>query len=162
MPLCIAIDPGVRTAGYAVFSDGHVVRAGYIIAKDRRELGYMLLSEAFLEHGRAKRAIIERPTIYDSRHQKGDQKDIADLLLTVGYLAATLEASDCDLTVEMVEPRSWKGQIPKEVSQLRVDRILTEEERLAIRWPTAKSLRHNCWDALHLGVWAFARHREKP
>lgn len=50
-------------------------------------------------------------------------------------------------------PSEWKGQLPKEISQARVDARLSAGERDLIAWP-AKSLRHNVYDALHLGlVW---------
>lgn len=158
MPLCVAIDPGVRTAAFAVFQDGVLTISAFLVSDCRRNLGNLLLAEVAAA-GRPAKAMIERPTTYDTRHQKGDQEDISQLNITVGYLAATLEAADHALDIEFVEPRTWKGNIPKEVSKLRVERTLSEAEWGAIRWPSAKGLRHNVTDAIHLGLWAFARQR---
>lgn len=90
--------------------------------------------------------ILEIPQVYGGVRDE-DPNDLIDLAgvqgAIVGVTGAVVEWSPL--------PREWKGQLPKEVSAQRVEAKLTEEEKRRIEWP-AKRLRHNVYDAIHMGI----------
>lgn len=89
--------------------------------------------------------IMEIPQIYVG--PKTNPNDLLDLAGVQGAIAGA--------TMAPVEwsplPREWKGQLPKEVSVARVEAKLSTPEKTLIEWP-AKHLKHNVYDALHLGL----------
>lgn len=163
--LTIYIDPGLRGCGVAVFADGELLHAEYTSSLGGHATP--LLEAAAGVEAMIQRLgivapgslgfdlfVVERPKIYDAAHQKGDQKDIADLLIVVGSLMVI--GADIARAVLAVEPWEWKGQTPKDVTAQRVDKHLSDDERSRIEWP-AKTLRHNVIDAIGIGLSQLGR-----
>lgn len=154
----ISIDPGVKHCGFAVFEKSKLIEAGLTCSfseTPHRVLGVIPEIEALFE--RYEKAsidlVVEKPKVYQSRYQKGDQRDLIDLATVVG---AICHASVYYInTVELVEPYEWKGQTPKDITRKRVEKGLSKEELQAIELPKAKSLQHNVFDAIGIGLWAF-------
>lgn len=160
----IAIDPGVNACGVAVFdvaadylrytptrptpSELVLKRASYL-SPTRRDLGLW-----FTEHA-ATLVRIEFPRIYPAASQKGDQNDLMQLARVCGRLEAW--AQDAGHTVEFVEPRQWKGTLDPDVMTQRIIGRVTEDERRRVQLPSAKSLQHNVWDAVGIGLHALGR-----
>lgn len=162
--LTICIDPGKHGCGLSMFSGPTLAHAEYI--SGRVGPGHHPLLEpvhgveAFFEGaamlGTIDLVIVERPKIYDAAHQKGDQRDIADLLIVAGGLL--LAAGRVAKAVMPIEPAQWKGQTPTEIIEHRLEKHLSAEERGRIEWPTArKTLAHNVVDAIGIGMWHAGR-----
>lgn len=90
--------------------------------------------------------VMEIPQVYESR----DGKDPNDLIDLAGVQGAILGATGCSADWSPL-PREWKGQLPKGVSEKRVESKLSESEKKVIEWP-GKKLDHNVYDTLHLGL----------
>jgi hypothetical protein len=161
MKKIVSVDPGKLGCGVAIWSEFgsygiQVLWAGYVKNPEANELGIERV-ELWRAMGNAVRAVVypfanpaslvlEIPQVYDGPRPE-DPNDLIDLGGVQGAIACA-----CNWPVEWSPvPREWKGQLPKEVSQKRVDKKLAPEEKERISWPI-KTLRHNVYDALHLGI----------
>lgn len=168
MRRAISIDPGLNWVSFAIWEleTGLLMRAGlvkceYEVGTERAEKWRLMAlavdEELGLSNGLAEetRLILEIPQVYDqtkNKDKKGHARDPNDLIDLAGVLGAIVGRCDENTTVEWSPvPRDWKGQIPKHVTQQRVDGRLQEGETETIEWPIA-SLKHNVYDALHLGI----------
>lgn len=168
----VSVDPGKHACGVAVWDEdtaGQLIWAGYVKnhfkdepGKERaerwgdmaREVVSMMkwavmksLNSNLLRDTKFS-LILEIPQVYEGP-QDEDRNDLIDL---AGVQGAVVGAMGNDADVEWSpQPREWKGQIPKEVTQKRVDKRLSAAEQGKIEWP-AKSLKHNVYDALHMGL----------
>jgi len=150
----ISIDPGLEKVAFAVWDDAGKLRsAGLVIyrhgpGKERVEKWRNIAEATALTTGLSmgdNRLVAEIPQVYQDK--KTDPNDLIDLAGIVGALAGKLSG-----TVEWSPlPREWKGQIPKEITQKRVLKRLAADEMERIQWPI-KSLAHNVYDAIHLGL----------
>jgi hypothetical protein len=134
----LAIDPGNAT-GWAVFVDNALESCGTIKP--------VLWETLSVPPGGF--VIIEEPTIYP--HSKADPANIMALQLKVGDLRGFF--SRRGYTVELVQPRTWKGQVPKDIHAGRTLRKLSAAER--VRIPTKHT--HDTLDAVGLGLWRIGR-----
>ena len=97
---------------------------------------------------RKPNVLIEQPTIYP--HSKANPTHVMALQLKVGELKGRFEMIGC--VVELVEPRTWKGQVPKEIHGRRTMSVLTPAEAAL-----AAGKRHDVLDAIGLGLWKLGR-----
>ena len=101
--------------------------------------------------------VIEKPEVYADRAMwKGDPNNLVTLGIRVGR---ALERYGEGKTT-LVLPKTWKGQVPKEVHHARAKTKLTEIElaRLArCVGRVAVSKQHNVLDAVALGLWYLGR-----
>jgi len=141
----LAVDPG-RDLGWALFDSSHQFEEGGVRdLPDREAIG---------------RAIIERPQVYRASKSKGDPNDLITLAIGVGQVKERLESRG--VTVELVLPTTWKGQIPKEIHHRRIVELLTEKEGLRLNACLSRhsaGIRHNLLDAVGLGLWFLRRGR---
>ena len=99
--------------------------------------------------------LIEKPRIHvATRGGKADPADIIKLAILCGALAQHYIETGAE--VIFVEPAEWKGQTPKDITTERSKAALTDREQQRVVLPGAKSLAHNVWDAVGIGLW-FAR-----
>lgn len=139
MTRILAIDPGVDT-GWCIVERGAVVDCG---------LG--------AGWGSAPVAILERPQIYRQEQQKGDPNDLITLAIQLGRYVERLEASGTKTA--LVLPRTWKGQVPKDVHHRRIVAKLTPTEAALVAsrlTRVSESKQHNVLDAVGLAKWAVA------
>lgn len=159
MTLLLSIDPGRSTAA-ALWYEGQLVSAQLLPGLGGRVhtcLEPVPFVVSLVEGVGAvlDTVVIEKPRVYDGQHQKGDQRDIVDLAILVGALTQALAPSA--KVVLHVEPSGWKGQTPKAVTEARARAALAEDELAAVELPSAKSLHHNVWDAVGIGLWRLGR-----
>lgn len=145
----LAIDPGVDT-GWAYFRwNSDFLRCGL---GDPRKL-------TFDHADPVECVIIECPQVYSARLSKGDPNDLIKLAVRVGRYAEYFEHVHKAKLV-LVLPAEWKGQLPKEVTEVRARESLCETERARVgvcMRDIAKSKQHNVWDAISLGRTAFEK-----
>lgn len=154
----VAIDPGLRGCGVAVFRNGRVKEAVYVESQERKARGadcfVAMADEVYRwrwERCAKGYTIVELPQVYTSKHQKGDQDDILQL---AGVVGAICQCNGGD--VQTVRPREWKGTVAKEVMATRIVSRLDEAERAAIVRKSA-ALDHNIIDAIGIGLWYLGR-----
>lgn len=155
----LALDPGLRGCGVAVFSDeGVLVECEYVRSgsKDADLEGALWMARAVKNAFPLpyKHLAVEWPQVYAGSKQKGDPNDLIALAAVVAAVV-TRYAS----IVTRYKPRDWKGQVPKEVIQARIlgapgvaGRLSAEEVAVFKDCACPKSLRHNVLDAIGIGL----------
>jgi len=147
----IAIDPG-NIAGFAVFQSSLLISAFERSFLDMRVESVMLRSMATTST--PTRVVIEIPQVYPIRSWRGDPNDLIQVAIHVGIAAAAF-APYCKEDIELVTPRQWKGQQPKEINHQRTLDILGESEKQNIE----KKKSSHTLDAIGLGLWALKRRK---
>jgi hypothetical protein len=166
MTRVISIDPGLNWAAFAEWDaeTGLLRRAGlvkceYEIGTERaekwREMAWQVDAELGLSDSDEETwLVVEVPQIYkevQNKDKKGHSRDPNDLIDLAGVLGAIISKAQNGKVEWSPLPREWKGQIPKHVTKQRVDQRLQEGETECVEWPI-ESLKHNVYDALHLGI----------
>lgn len=161
--MLVSIDPGVRLAGVACWDDGELTAAWLVRApKDGGYLPWEQIAISVVAEIADRQPplgmdlAIEKPQIYHQSKQRGDQGDLIDVALAVGAIAARFAMYQGGVTFTYL-PQAWKGSAPKDVMVERIKRRLTPEEHARIDLPRAKSLRHNVWDAIGIGLHQLKR-----
>jgi len=99
---------------------------------------------------------IEIPQVYRTQGRKSDPNDLIDLAVTAGRV---IEASHCSL-LQMIRPREWKGQLPKDACHARIREVLSASELDVLDHDLKeipKSLRHNALDAVGVLLYGLGR-----
>lgn len=138
--MLLAIDPGAFT-GWAFFREDNLVACGLVTPSN-----WDMLTDNKMFAGCG--VLIEEPTLYP--HSKARPADVMALQLKVGELKGRFEAVGC--LVELVQPRTWKHQVPKPVHNMRTFKALSDDERRL-----AEGKRHDVLDAIGLGLWKLRR-----
>lgn len=149
----IAIDPGAKNLGVAFFKDDILWRAWLCPTADLHMLTNL----------RSHVIVIEKPQIYPK--QKGDPNDLIDLAIIAGRIAESCRpfVGEDGPTIPHVvyyKPAVWKGQTPKEIHHERIKKHLERQGVLScVEIPRAKSLAHNVWDAVGLGLYHLTKRK---
>ena len=162
----VAVDPGLRGCGVAVFRLGQLVHARYVhntaSSTLRGPLAHAAMALEVRQNvtGVAPGAllVIEFPMVYPAMNQKGDQNDILEVAGVASAVAAMLNVRG--YAVRHYRPREWKGTIKKEVMTRRIQSRLADVETLAIVRESA-TLDHNTLDAVGIGLAFLGRLNEK-
>jgi hypothetical protein len=151
--MLLAVDPGVRGCGVAVFDGCELAFAAYIrnpVKKGGGATAWLGMGWEVFERLTAldlnvTEYVIEVPQIY--RMSKGDPNDLIDLAGVGAWVGALSRASKAF----SYKPREWKGTVKADVFTERIRTWLTPDEVASIE-PCAKSLEHNVIDAVGLGI----------
>jgi hypothetical protein len=134
-PVLLAVDPGIRGCGAALFTvaSKRLVACAYVknpIRKGNDVQAALEMARAVLEWEKPIRPldgpthlVVEIPQMYTLKHQKGDQNDLLPLAAVDGALAALYQ-----VPVTTYLPREWKGQIDKDATAARVTTRLDAAE----------------------------------
>lgn len=169
----LAIDPSVTATGISVFEDGVLAHARLVkneptksIVKnestksidDWRSMAWSVFyAVRFPPRGDA---IIEVPQVY--QRGKGDQNDLVTLAGVAGAIATVIPPV---IHLHSVVPAEWKGQVPKPkrasdpyIIEERLRARLSPKEVARVQLPSARSLQHNVWDAIGIGMHHLGRY----
>lgn len=135
----LAVDPGKKLCGAAVFRDGALDWCGVIEFDNVFELRFGLDADY-------DAVVCEVPQVYQTGKRKGDQNDLVDITLCAG---AVLSLAPKALAVR---PREWKGTVDGDDM---VERIREKACPKALRAfnELPKNKAHNAVDAYGLGKW---------
>ena len=151
MSTLLAVDPGVRCMGWALFLNGILVEVGLSRAKTLEDqISSMTLPKA------PDGLVIEEPQVYQGAKQVGSPDDLIRLAMVAGAVMARA-ACFKDVETILVKPAGWKGQVPKDIMSTRIMRKLSDKERSLVVAIMPKGLRHNAIDAVGIGLWALGR-----
>lgn len=143
----IAIDPGAKSLGVALFEDDLLSRA-FLLSWPAHEIVPMTRS---WKYDMRYDVVIEKPQVYPGARQKGDPNDLIELAIVVGRVAEKLQPVTRDLY--LYKPSQWKKQVPKEIHHERIKKQLEQQGTFSsVELPRAKSLAHNVWDSVGLGL----------
>lgn len=140
----VAIDPGKRICGLAVFVDGVLVSAGEPRPVDvvRTAMAVLLINDVDTEDW-----VAETPQNYPGERAKEED------LETLRRVLANIEIS-AGVKLKRHKPRAWKGQVPKEIHHERIRAALTESERALV---DALPRTRDALDAVGLGLFVLGR-----
>jgi hypothetical protein len=150
----VAIDPGLRVMGWAVFNHHGALHAARLLRNPdntgRGPATWARMAAQIPDDGTD--LAIEYPQIY-----RGGKADPSDLIELAGVVGACTVARDW-AGIRGFLPRAWKGQIPKDVHQKRILATLTPAEIEIVRaLDCPASLAHNVLDAIGIGLHALGR-----
>lgn len=154
MDYTIAIDPGMRRLGWALFLTDRLVRAGALTCS-LTDAGAVAVfyAQALALVLYPTHSVMELPQIYPGPRQKGDPNDLISIAavgaLVVGYLRPK--------TLRFVSPADWKGQLPKDVSHHRIFDKLSILERSVLDELPATQARGDAMDAIGIGLYGVGR-----
>jgi hypothetical protein len=164
----LAVDPGIRGCGVALFKAGGLVKAAYVKnpffagngAAEAASMGRAVQHWTETSCGYVDHIAVEWPQIYVSqlRAGKGKKKaDPNDLLALCGVDAALAALLGTPTT--SYQPHQWKGSMDKDASHLRIESRLRPAE-LAVAAEgreAAGALEHNVIDAIGIGLFHLGR-----
>ncbi len=155
----IAIDPGINGAGIAAFEGQDLTWATYVANNIGNKVNVLAraraLSERLVQAVPSRLAhtgpcviVCEFPQIYTWGKGKGDPNDLLPLAAVLGGFVALQHAAE----IVVVSPHAWKGNIDGDVMVERIQERVTPYEKARVLLPSAKSLQHNVWDAIGIGL----------
>lgn len=164
LPWTLAIDPGLRLCGVAMF-EGTALNSAWLVKNtsktERGPEAWFAMAErvlaSWLKRTPARgqlvaNLIIEVPQVYWRSSKGGRAADLIELAGVVGAVSTACPV----MARRHFYPAVWKGQVPKEVHNKRVLKHLTEKEH-GFMEPVSASLRHNQIDAVGLGLYHLGR-----
>ena len=153
MSLLISVDPGSKLAGVAVWDDSELQEAFMVKGSAwydtainvRRHFDAYYPEEIWS----GMQVIVERPQVYHQSKQVGDPNDLITISLMAGAVGILLGEHGA---IHTVLPQAWKGSVPKPAMVERIKARLSPDEVGRVELPSAKSLQHNVWDAVGIGL----------
>ncbi len=155
----LAIDPGYRYFGYSLFNQSSIQKAGLCVAEEAEEWdrwtgqppSFLGLTDIILKTQWARKlAVIEFPKVH---RDTPNSDSIVRLAAACGAYTGLLQASG--FQVEWIEPRSWKGTVPKDIMYNRILAKVPESEYSKIE----RIHDHNVMDAVGIGLWKIRKSR---
>ncbi len=163
MSLLLAIDPGSRGCGVALFNIDRreLLRAAYVKGQGP-EHGLDAANAIFMAgHVRNWLGFVDRvdvmavevPKVYKAEDQKGDQNDLVPLALVVGCVIGLVAPRE---RVVQYFPRDWKGTIDADAMTDRIVARLRPPHAAGFEIARCErctpSLAHNMFDAVGIGL----------
>ena len=167
-PYLVAIDPGLRHAGVAIFDLGGVLVACEVTRARDKGSDPLALNESVaayvtkfvrehLSADKPLRVVAEWPRVFGRGKSKGDPNDLLPLSGCSSACVARLRPETC----AAVRPDEWKGQAPTDtVVRARVASRLSPREANILahaEHAAGKTLGHNVLDAVGIGLFAVGR-----
>ena len=161
----LAVDPGIRGCGCALFDDATLTKAAYVanpIRYGNDPWASAACAEAVSQWvGDVDTLLVEYPKVYPQAQQKGDQNDLFALAAIDAVLAYLYPAG------KWFYPRDWKGTANADMMTCRIagcafvkcggvhtpslpGRLTVRELNCIVRG--SESLLHNTIDAIGLGL----------
>lgn len=178
--ITVAVDPGVRGCGVAVFLDAALWSAWYCrntVQKEKRGAAAVGMAQALQRDLSAYSwcsAWVEWPVQRNAQQNRVRRSDVSDLLACAAACAFVLSSQGQSLTTPL--PEEWKGQTPKHIHTARmvgaecalrrlprkkgftptVGGVLRQSELDRFCWET-RNINHNIVDAAGIGLRAVGR-----
>lgn len=162
MTRLISIDPGKHYIGYATWYDNVLTDAGVLLVVSYENSSEFRLAESFFDDQAFDEVAIEVPRILYEKNV--DHDDLVDIALSGGVALGMIGASK----VTRYYPFDWKGQVKKTLGRERYLNALTDVERTRmvdgrgrLKKGLIKTLEHNAWDAIGIGLHHTGRRRRR-
>jgi hypothetical protein len=147
----LAVDPGGKYAGVALFRDG--VLADVLLARHPSDDPHAVVKEIVdWVYGDPHTVITEGCQVYPG--SKTNPNDLIPLSFMAGLVQASFPKASRRLRPL---PRQWKGSVPKDIFAERIKSRLSPEEVLVLNTIKTKADRGHVLDAIGLGLFALDR-----
>lgn len=154
--MMIAIDPGTRAVGWAIFlPDGSMHRCGLAHVKGTNRV----LADDAIELADQIGVHLPRVVLEEMVMRPEDPRSQADDLLRV-QLVGGIVAARVGQKIVTVRPMRWKGCVPKRIHHRRIGDVMTRAEKdllTAACRTVHRDLQHNVIDAIGIGLWDVGR-----
>lgn len=177
--MLLALDPGTRSPGIAVFNEGVLCMAGRV----KIPLSVADLSDGLRWLAVARRIVLtvnspisgvifERPQWYSKAKSKGDPNQLAGVAGVAACVVGILSGSRERLEVSSPTPAEWIGQVPKTCATCGANKKKCPDCK-GSAWETPRGRRirsrlseteldlvpdqNDAIDACGLGLWALGR-----
>ena len=152
----MSIDPSVRSCGWAVWKNKSLKDFGVMYAANTKEKDWQQSGEEIGNSLRDKavkwkveKVYCEFPA-YFGDNVAAHSGSLVKLSWMVGFLNGLFIAQN--VSYELVRVNDWKGQLPKNIVQMRIARILPKN---IIR--RLNSMRSDAYDAVGIGLFIHGR-----
>lgn len=144
MGTLVCVDPGKHAIAVSVWRERSLVDARLITGSR------LVFSLEVLRYD-PDQLVVECPMVYPygTKGAGEDPNDLIEVALSAGACLGSCEKVVC------VYPRQWKGTVPKDLHNRRVESQAPANAKTFLESVQA-SLRHNVWDAIGLGLWALS------
>ena len=159
MALVMALDPGLRGCGAAVYLDGVLQYARYVSNPVRVERGppaWRMMARGVLAACPLAPDVLVLEGQYVS--PRANPADILELCGVIGAITGAFDERARDIIRYL--PNQWTGGVEKNERIVRLQSELTAEELSRFEMPT-KSLQHNVFDAASLGMFEVRKRGER-
>lgn len=160
----LALDPSIRSSGVALFVDHVLVACTRIVKKpnpakahggrclDMARAIMDWVAEVPVNAIMPEHIAFEWPHIYQrvGGKSRGDPNDLPGLA-GVGMAVVGMLIDDADISCETFSASEWKGQMPKHVAAVHIERTLSKAE-----WSLVPAS-HDVIDAVGIGLHACGR-----
>jgi Holliday junction resolvasome RuvABC endonuclease subunit len=155
----LAIDPAIRAVGWALFINNYLHNCGVILQyKGKENLIHSILEayQQILILEKPDFLVIEKPHI--SINRAADPNDLIKVALVTGICLSL--CPHYAHRIWLPTPQEWKGNTPKLITYHRTVEKFNKHERFIVEEDLKnipKSLHHNAYDAIALGLKALER-----
>jgi hypothetical protein len=150
--MILCLDPGAQAAGVALFENNGILRLAFLAQGKNWQETADALFKRLGDHAILVTAVaLERMQVYDDTPPKY-ANDLITLSLMAGRVTGFFLGAGYNIAIKEYLPREWKGGVPKEIMTNRIKGMLTQKERDCIEEPRAKSLMHNVYDGVGIGI----------
>jgi hypothetical protein len=150
----VSIDPGIKGLALAVW-DPCLIEVRLLPLAKAATFGKRDLWQPGRDYhlGGVDEVVLEKMVHYPG--QRGARADaVANDLIDLTAVSCLLAGSLHPREISFLTPQEWKGNVPKEVMQRRIEKALSGPE-LALLEAACKgvgALAHNLWDAVGIGL----------
>ena len=147
----LAVDPGAKNLGWALFEDQYLHSAGLARTKRSGPEGAQEIAAAV---PRADRGVVEHMT-----HRRGKKNSVPQVLIDLQGVGWFVMGACCS-TFKSYTATQWKGNVPKRIHHARILEVLTEHERIILDLALAavpKGNHKEILDACGLGLFELGR-----
>jgi len=160
----MSIDPGMRYTGWAYWEDDELQDWGLVHMSFPKGLEWQHRAAAMAKKMLAELRyftpawiVCEFPQEMGGAGSRGDialrSGSVRKLAAYVGMLEGRIAESMPDVQFIMVEPMTWKGQLPKEIT---LKRVLRDYPKVA-----GSTVRHDVIDAIGIGRWRVRESKKR-
>lgn len=137
----VSVDPSTTTPGVALWEGQELKRAYCLKAKELPGL---------IQQEQCDHVVIELPQVYRNTRNPA-------AIIKLAFAAGMITASFNPEQITTYLPRTWKGQVPKDIMVGRIIAKVTDAEMGNVTVPGNKKHALDMWDAVGIGLYHVGR-----
>lgn len=173
---CVAIDPGNRSCGVALFQNGELIFADFAEAKHAEveadqffhtsDAVWKSLRRGLSENNLDEKSLNACDLVFEYPQQymvsPAPRESVQRLVGVIGAISSRFQAETGGLSIRVssYKPSQWKGQVPKDIMGERIKQRLNDKEQSKIP-SLSRTKVHNVLDSIGVGLFHLKRLRRK-